>query len=77
MRMQKHIDYNELAHGDEYDGEWNELYTPGQSCAIRVYLPTRHELEMFSYEEWEMLFFDDLAEIGLKPGDHVLVEVDY
>ena len=77
MKVQYHIDCNELKHFDEYDGEWNELYTPGPSCAIRVYLPTRHELEMFSYEEWEMLFFDDLAEIGLKPGDHVWVEVDY
>ena len=77
MTVQYHTQCNKLKHFDEYEDEWNELYTPGQSCAIRVYLPTRDELEMFSYEEWEMLFFDDLAEIGLKPGDHVWVEVDY
>lgn len=77
MTQQTHIKYNDLVHGDEYEGEWNELYTPGPSCAIRVYIPTRFEIELFSYEEWEILFFDDLEEIGLKPGDHVWVEVDY
>ena len=77
MRTQQHICYNELAHGNEYEGEWNELYCPGQTCAIRVYHPTTAEIEMFSYEEWEMIFFDDLAEIGVGPGEHVWVEVDY
>lgn len=77
MRMQKHICYNELAHRNEYEGEWNEFYCPGQTCAIRVYRPTRAELELFSYEEWEMTFFDDLAEIGIEPGESVWVEVDY
>ena len=77
MKVHYHITCSELKHFDEYEGEWNEFFTPGQSCAIRVYLPTRDEIEMFSYEEWEMLFFDDLAEIGLKPGNHAWVEVDY
>lgn len=77
MRKEYHIGCNELKHFDEYQGEWNELYEPGPSYAIRVYIPTRFEIELFSYEEWEILFFDDLEEIGLKPGDHVWVEVDY
>jgi hypothetical protein len=77
MRVQYHIHCNELKHFDEYAGEWNTFYTPGPACAIQIYLPTRDEIELSSYEEWEILFFDDLKEIGLKPGDHIWVEVDY
>ena len=75
MTFEKHIDYAELAHGDEYEGEFGEMYCPGQSCAIRVY--NAEEAYRTKCETWELLMFLDLDDLGIKPGEHVWVEVDY
>ena len=75
MTFEAHIDYAELAHGDEYEGEFGEMYCPGQSCAIRVY--NAEEAYRAKCETWELLMFLDLDDLGIKPGEHVWVEVDY
>ena len=75
MIFEAHIDYNELAHGDEYEGEFGEMYCPGQSCAIRVY--NADEAYRTKCETWELLMFLDLDDLGVKPGKYVWIEVDY
>ena len=75
MTKEYHIDCNELAHFDEYEGEFGEMYAPGQSCAIRVY--NAEEAYRAKCERWELLMFLDLDDLGIKPGEHVWVEVDY
>ena len=75
MTKEYHIRYNELAHGDEYEGEFNEMHLPGPSCAIRIYNVEKEERK--EYERWELLMFLDLDDLGIKPGEHVWVEVDY
>ena len=75
MTFEAHIDYAELAHGDEYEGEFGEMYCPGQSCAIRIY--NAEEAYRTKCETWELLMFLDLDNLGIKPGEHVWVEVDY
>ena len=75
MTREYHTDYSELKHGDEYEGEFNEMYTPGQSCAIYVY--NKKEDERKWCEPWELMMFEDLEALGIMPGDGVWVEVDY
>ena len=75
MTREYHIDCNELAHFDEYEGEFGEMYAPGQSCAIRVY--NAEEAYRTKCETWELLMFLDLDDLGIEPGEHVWVEVDY
>ena len=75
MTREYHIDYGELKHGDEYEGEFNEMYTPGQSCTIYVY--NKKEDERKWCESWELIMFEDLEVLGIMPGDGVWVEVDY
>lgn len=73
MTKEYHIDYNELRHGDEYEAEFMDRHTPGPSCAVKEYIPE----DGYYYEEWELLFYEDLKALGLKPGEYVWVEIDY
>lgn len=73
MTREFHIDYNELKHGDEYESEFMERHTPGPSCAVRDYIP----VDEYHDEEWELLFYEDLKALGLKPGEHIWIEIDY
>ena len=73
MTRELHIDYSELAHGEEYESEFMELYTPSQSCAIRTYIPQ----DYYNDYEWEKVFYSDLEALGIKPGERVWVEIDY
>ena len=75
MKIEKHIEYDELARGDEYDGNFGETYCPGQSCAIYVY--NQKEDERKWCQPWELMMFEDLEALGIMPGDGVWVEVDY
>lgn len=75
MTFEAHIDYSELAHGDEYEGDFSEMYCPGQSCAIRVFNLTDEERKHCA--QWILLMCLDLDDLGVKPGEHVWVEVDY
>lgn len=75
MRKEYHIDFYELKHAEDYEGEFNDCFTPSQSCAIRVHIP---EIEdQYDYEPWELVMYADLAVLGFKPGDVIWVEVDY
>jgi hypothetical protein len=73
MTRELHIDSNELAHFDDYEGAFNEMHLPGPSCAIRVYIPE----DYYHDEEWEMVLYHDLEALGVKPGESVWVEIDY
>lgn len=73
MTKEYHIDYNELAHGNEYESEFMERHIPGPSCAVRDYIPE----DEYHSAEWELLFYEDLKALGLKPGEHIWIEIDY
>lgn len=73
MTTEIHIDSRELAHFDEYEGEFNDIHMPGPTCAIPVYVPTMDECD----EEWEQLFCDDLLALGFNPGQKIWIEIDY
>lgn len=75
MRKEYHIDFWELKHAEDYEGEFNDYFIPSQSCAIRVYMPKAEE--QFDYLSWELTLYEDLAALGLKRGEAVWVEVDY
>ena len=75
MKIKKHIEYDELVRGDEYEGEFGEMYCPGQSCAIRVFNLTEEERK--HCERWRLLMCLDLDDLGIKPDESVWVEVDY
>lgn len=77
MRKEYHVDSAELAHFDEYESEFNECYTPGPSCAIRIWLPGPEELYKYYFEEWRKIMIADLRALGAEFGDQIWIEIDY
>ena len=75
MTIEKHIEYDELAHGDEYEGEFGERYCPGPTCAVCVFNLTEEERK--HCEHWRLLMCLDLDDLGIKPDESVWIEVDY
>ena len=73
MTKEYHINYYELKHGDEYVEEFMDRHIPGPSCAVQEYALE----EGTEYQEWETLFQSDLRALGLKPGEHIWIEIDY
>ena len=73
MTKEIHIDSSELAHFDEYESEFYERHTPGPSCAVKDYIPE----DYYHDEDWELLFYEDLKALGIKPGEQVWIEIDY